>query len=133
MSISSTKARHSSPSLTKRIASGLLALLFFTFAAVQYNDPDGLMWILLYGYVGVMGTLAMLGRDREGALIPAIVIFSLYFIYLTPSIVEWMGSNDSLVGGTMSDDKMYIERSREAFGLLIGLSALLFLWFTRPR
>ena len=79
-----------------------------------------------------MATLAVLGRYNLALLIPAITIFALYFIYLIPSILEWMGSNDSLVGGTMSVEKMYIERSREAFGLLIGLVALLFIFSTRP-
>ena len=127
------KPNQSSRPLATKIASGGLALLFFAFAAVQYNDPDGFSWIFLYGYVGVMATLAVFGRYNLALLIPIITIFALYFIYLTPSIIEWMGSDDSLVGGTMSDDKMYIEQSREAFGLLIGLAALLFLFFTRPR
>ena len=118
--------------LVVRIISGVLALLFFTFAAVQYNDPDGFSWIFLYGYVAVMAVMAAMGRYNLALLIPIIAIFALYFIYLTPSIVEWIKSDDSLVGG-MSDDKMYIERSREAFGLLIGLAALSFLFFTRPR
>lgn len=133
MSVSPVKTRQSRPSLGVRIVSGGLALLFFTFAAVQYNDPDGLMWMVVYGYVAVMATLAAFGRYNKKLLMAAIFFFSLYFIYLTPSIVEWLGSDDSLVGGTMSDDKMYIERSREAFGLLIGLAALLFLLLTRPR
>ena len=119
--------------MTTKIISGIIALLFFTFAAVQYNDPDNLSWIFLYGYVGVMGTLAVLGRYNLALLIPIITIFALYFIYLTPSIVEWIDSDDSLVGGTMSVEKMYIERSREAFGLLLGLISLLFLFFTRSR
>lgn len=119
--------------LTVKIASGIIALLFFVFAAVQYNDSDGFSWIFLYGYVAIMATLAVFGRYNLALLIPIITIFALYFVYLTPSIIEWIASNDSLVGGTMSDDKMYIERSREAFGLLLGLTALLFLLFTRPR
>lgn len=119
--------------LVTRVISGVIALLFFTFAAVQFNDSDGLSWIFLYGYVGVMAALAVFGRYNLALLIPIITIFALYFIYLTPSILEWMGSDDSLVGGTMSDDKMYIEQSREAFGLLIGLIALLYLFFTRHQ
>ena len=119
--------------LVTRVVSGVIALLFFTFAAVQFNDSDGLSWIFLYGYVGVMAALAVFGRYNLALLIPIITIFALYFIYLTPSILEWMGSDDSLVGGTMSDDKMYIEQSREAFGLLIGLIALLYLFFTRHQ
>ena len=115
-----------------KIASGIFALLFFTFAAVQYNDSDSISWIFLYAYVGVMAAMAVFGKYNLALLVPIITIFALYFIYLTPSIIEWIASDDSLIGG-MSDDKMYIERSREAFGLLLGLAALLFIFFTRPR
>ena len=110
----------------------MLALLFFTFAALQHNDPDNLSWMFLYGYVGLMATLAVFGKYNLALLVPGIAIFALYFIYLTPSIVEWLASDDNLITD-MSDDKMYIERSREAFGLLLGLSVLLFLFFTRHR
>lgn len=123
----------SSRPLTVKIISGIVALLFFTFAAVQYNDPDNFSWIFLYGYVGVMATLAVFGQYNLALLVPGIAIFGLYFIYLIPSVIEWLGSGDSLVGVTMSADKMYIERSREAFGLLLGLAGLLFLFFTRHR
>ena len=118
--------------LVIRISSGIIALVFFVFAAVQYNDPDSFSWMFLYGYVAVMATLAVFGRYNLALLIPIIAIFALYFIYLTPHVLEWIASDDSLVGG-MSEDKMYIEQSREAFGLLIGLAALLFLLVTRPR
>lgn len=120
-------------SLPIRIISGALALLFFLFAAFQYNDPDSFSWILLYAYVGVMATMGAFGRYNLALLVPGLAIFALYFIYLIPKILEWFASDDSLVGGTMSDDKMYIEQSREAFGLLMGLSVLVFLFFTRHR
>ncbi len=126
------KTSSSPRSLPVKIVSGIFALLFFTFAAVQYNDPDSFSWIFLYGYVGVMAAMAALGKYNLALLIPVITIFALYFIYLIPSILDWIASDDSLVGG-MSDDKMYIERSREAFGLLIGLAVLLFVFFTRHR
>ena len=118
---------------TIRIISGVCALLFFAFAAVQYNDPDSFSWIFLYTYVAVMATLAAFNYYNPSLLIPGIAIFALYFLYLIPEIAAWLGSEDDLVGGTMSDDKMYIERSREAFGLLIGLGVLFFLFFTRHR
>ena len=100
---------------------------------MQYNDPDSFSWIFLYGYVGVMAAMATFGKYSISFLIPGITIFALYFIYLIPEIIAWVGSDDSLVGSVMSADKMYIERSREAFGLLMGLCALLFLFFTRYR
>jgi len=52
----------------------------------------------------------------------------LYFLYLTPSIIDWFASDDNLVGVEMTDDKPYIEKTREAFGLLMALAALIFVF-----
>ncbi len=118
--------------LTIKIVSGVIALLFFLFAAFQYNDPDSFSWMFLYGYVAVMAIMALFGRYNLALLVPGIAIFALYFVYLLPSVYEWIVSDDSLITG-MSPDRMYVERSREAFGLLMGLAGLLFVFFNRHQ
>lgn len=47
-----------------RILSGILGVLLIVFAAVQWNDPDGPMWMVIYG-IGAVWCLA-------AALLPAI-------------------------------------------------------------
>ncbi len=116
--------------LTVKIVSGLITLLFLLFAAFQYNDPDSFSWMFLYGYVALMAGMATFGRYNYALLVPGIAIFGLYFIYLLPSVLEWIASDDSLITG-MSLDRMYVERSREAFGLLMGLSGLVFIFINR--
>ncbi len=118
--------------LTIKIVSGIIALLFFLFAAFQYNDSDSFSWMFLYGYVAVMAIMALFGRYNLALLVPGIAIFALYFIYLLPSVYEWIVSDDSLITG-MSPDRMYVERSREAFGLLMGLAGLLFIFLNRHQ
>jgi hypothetical protein len=109
-----------------KIINVLLTLLFGLFAFFQINDPDAISWVFLYGYVAVMSGLAVFNRYYLALLVPGIAIFTLYFLYLTPSIVDWLQSDDSLVGVEMTDAKPYIEQTREAFGLLMGLAALVF-------
>lgn len=118
--------------LTIKIVSGVIALIFLLFAAFQYNDPDSFSWMFLYAYVATMATMALFGKYNYALLIPGITIFALYFIYLLPSVYEWIVSDDSLITG-MSPDRMYVERSREAFGLLMGLAGLLFIFFNRHQ
>ncbi|MEM9675161.1 MAG: transmembrane 220 family protein [Cyclobacteriaceae bacterium] len=109
-----------------KIANILLALLFALFAYFQLNDPDAISWVLLYMYVAVMLGMAAFNRFNLAFLIPGLVIFALYFLYLTPGIIDWFASDDNLVGVEMTDDKPYIENTREAFGLLMALVALIF-------
>ena len=118
--------------LTTKIVSGVIALLFLLFAAFQYNDPDSFSWMFLYAYVAAMAVMALFGKYNYALLIPGITIFALYFIYLLPSVYEWIVSDDSLITG-MSPDRMYVERSREAFGLLMGLAGLLFIFVNRHQ
>ncbi|WKN46052.1 transmembrane 220 family protein [Tunicatimonas pelagia] len=103
-----------------------LTLLFALFAYFQINDPDAITWVFLYGFVAIMVGMAVFGRYNLAFLIPGISIFTLYFFYLTPGILDWIASDDNLVGVKMTDDKPYIENTREAFGLFLGLVALLF-------
>ena len=118
--------------LTVKIVGGVIALLFLLFAAFQYDDPDSFSWMFLYGYVAAMAIMALFGEYNYALLIPGITIFALYFIYLLPSVYEWIVSDDSLITG-MSPDRMYVERSREAFGLLMGLAGLLFIFLNRHQ
>lgn len=109
-----------------KVVNVVLTLLFALFAYFQLNDPDAISWVFLYGYVAVMAGMAVFGRYNLALIIPGVVIFTLYFLYLTPSIVDWIASSDSLVGVEMTDEKPYIEKTREAFGLLMALVALVF-------
>lgn len=115
-----------------KIISGIIALLFILFAAFQYNDPDSFSWMFLYGYVALMAVMAVFGKYNYALLVPGIAIFALYFVYLLPSVFEWITSDDSLITG-MSPDRMYVERSREAFGLLMGIAGLAFIFINRHR
>ena len=88
--------------------------------------------MVLYGYVAMVAGMATFGRYDLAMLLPGIAVFGLYFLYQTPSILTWISSDDSLITG-MSPNKMYVEESREAFGLLMGLGVLVYVLLTRPR
>ena len=84
----------------------LAAILLF-FAALQYNDPDPLVWGPIYGLAAVWSLLAawrpaLLGGFlvRLGATVSA-VLFLLGFAWLAP---------------TIGRDWIHVEEAREAFG-----------------
>lgn len=115
-----------------KIINIFLTIVFVLFASFQYNDPDAATWILIYGYVAVMSALAIFKRYSLPLLVAGIIIFSLYFIYLVPSIFEWISSGEDLMN-RMSGDRMYIEESREALGLLLVLLTLIFHLIVRNK
>ena len=50
-----------------RIVNGVLCLFLILFTAVQYNDPDVLLWVLIYGIGAVFTGLAAFRRGVFGS------------------------------------------------------------------
>jgi hypothetical protein len=90
-----------------------VTLLFLSFCAVQYNDPDPLIWIVIYGYAAVLTGLAVF-RIHTPLPIPGLIIYLAGFFYLSPHVTaQWY----------------HDEEGREALGLLISLLWMGFLLF----
>ncbi len=107
-----------------------LFILFFLFAAVQYNDRDPLLWILIYGSVSLISLLKIyLSRVNFSQLIiTLIVICSLYALAYIPSFIEFLGQlNKSDLVGQMKATKPWIEGTRELGGLLIAIGTMVYL------
>ena len=113
-----------------KVINSLIGILFVVFAAVQYNDPDPFLWIVIYGTVGVISFLKVWGRfPRNMVLIFLIAVGSYTLIHL-PYVIDWITIENSgnLFTG-MSEERPYIEGSREFFGLLMADLSLAFLLF----
>ncbi|WKN33157.1 transmembrane 220 family protein [Porifericola rhodea] len=115
-----------------KIINIVLAVLFALFAFFQLNDPDSLSWVVLYLYVAIISAMAAFGRYNLALILPGIAIFVVYFVYLIPSVFEFVSSGEDLMN-RMDAEKMYIEQTREAGGLLIGLLALIFHFVNRKK
>ncbi|MEP0365320.1 MAG: transmembrane 220 family protein [Cyclobacteriaceae bacterium] len=111
-----------------------LAALFFIFAALQYNDPDPLLWMLIYGSVAIIAFLKVYLRQVNfGPLIVTLlVIMSMYALVYIPIFIEFLGNPDKAdLVGKMKVDKPWIEGTREFLGLLIAIAALVYLRKTK--
>ncbi len=89
----------------------VFALVFAAFAALQWNDPDPLTWISLYGAAALLCLLACRGRLRR---IPAGVSVAAYVLgaaWIWPAHFEGLG-------GTMEGHPA-VEEARESIGLLL--------------
>ena len=108
-----------------KILGYVFAVLFTVGAGLQYNDPDSLNWIIIYGVAALISLLFAL--NKIGFIIPMIlgVLAFIGFIYLYPSDFKGFDLNDG--------DIVTVELGREAFGLLIISIVLLVFAFRSKR
>ena len=105
----------------------VLAVLFLIFAFVQVNDPDPVLWILIYGLMAVACILAAFGHIYTKVLIGLLILYTAYSFVFVSGVLQWIRSDDKSM---LFDDiaKMqypYIEESREFLGLLICILVLI--------
>lgn len=93
-------------------------LIFSAFAAVQFNDPDGLTWMAAYGYAALVTIPPIFGRHT---VLPAVGL-AVYLIWAISLI------------GFIGPDWIDVEEARESLGLLIAcfwMGVLLYIWAKR--
>jgi hypothetical protein len=104
-----------------KIVNLLLTVMFLLFAFLQVNDPDPVLWILIYGSMAVICVLAAFGYYSRIALSILMVGFIAYSIILLPGVNEWVQQDDRsvLFDDLAKMEHLYIEEAREFLGLMI--------------
>ena len=100
-----------------RLVNGFFCLVLALFAITQYNDPDALLWFLIYGIPAAWAGVLAFRPSAAQANVPTIVAFLLCLaaavagtIYMWPSLpANWI----------------HIEEEREGLGLIIVTAGLL--------
>jgi len=96
----------------RKISSIFWTLLFVIFAIYQTNDPDAMIWILIYGSAALLSLLVFLNKISRPVLWIALAAF------VAGSFMLWPDSFE----GLQLKEGMYtpaIEEARESLGLLI--------------
>ncbi|MBY5956845.1 transmembrane 220 family protein [Membranicola marinus] len=88
-------------------------------AAVQYNDPDALFWIIVYLIPFFLNLVYLKRRHLRWVNIIVLVAYLLYFFTFIPDLVNWAQKGFPTIVGAMEVDNPYIELVREAGGVLI--------------
>ncbi len=114
-----------------RVVNFLLAAMFLVFAFVQINDPDPVIWILIYGSMAIVCIMAIFDFYLKKFLIGLLVVFLVYSFFYVPGVLEWLQQEDksALFDEVAKMEHLYIEESREFLGLLICILVLLFYLF----
>ncbi|MFT6865922.1 MAG: hypothetical protein ACJA08_000748 [Cyclobacteriaceae bacterium] len=116
--------------MTSRTIHIILAILFFLFAAVQYNDPDPLLWMLIYGSVAMIAMLKIYLRqiNYRPLITTLMIIILMYSLFYIPVFIDFIANPDKAdLLGKMKVNKPWIEGTREFLGLLIAAGALLYM------
>jgi hypothetical protein len=110
-----------------KIFNWVFVILFLLFAALQYNDPDPIIWMSIYLYAAFLCYLSAKGAFKWRLFFAAILLFVPYAMYIffrsTGALYWLMESNDS-IASSMKAGSPWIENAREFFGLVIVLIVL---------
>ena len=114
-----------------RILNFILALMFLAFAFVQVNDPDPVVWILIYGAMATLAIMAIFQYYPRKFLVAILVLYLAYGVYTLiyhPGVLEWLKSENKadIFDDVKKMENLYIEESREFLGLMICISVLIF-------
>ena len=108
-----------------RAVNGVLCAVLALFAIAQYNDPDAVLWFLIYGIPAVWTGIAafrpeLLAQNRllQGALGVSLIFALLGSIYMWPSELSTWWDNEEV---------------REGLGLIMVTLALLIVAYSGWR
>jgi len=112
----------------------LFALIFLSFVYVQFNDPDPILWILIYGSMATVCGLAAFNKYYKMVYIILFVLFTgVGLTYLT-SVMMWLQQDDlsMLFDEIAKMENLFVEESREFLGLMIcNVVLVINFWYAR--
>lgn len=98
-----------------RIISVIMLILLLLCIVVQYNDPDGPLWMLIYGYGTAVTAMAVAKRYSVLAVL-GFAGYTMGFIYWIPGVVV---EDPSHLFTDLQMGHAGVEEAREAFGLFL--------------
>ncbi len=104
-------------------------LLMLLFIGVQFNDPDGADWMIIYAIPAIWAAIAAFRHSLLGnKIIHFILLFCIFLsiggmIYLWPVTPGWW----------RQEVWWETETAREGMGLMIVTLVMLAVWLGRPR
>ena len=107
----------------------IFSVLFVISAVLQYNDPDPYLWIPLYLYGAWLCFKAFRNQFDIKLYWIGLAVYLSYAVFLffdKTGVLSWAFEHDAEnIAQSMKAAKPWIEETREFFGLLILVGALL--------
>ena len=105
-----------------RYVNGFFCVLLLLFAIAQYNDPDAILWIVLYGVPGIWAGLAAARPEHLARSQGLLVAFGATLVVIAGCVVYWWPHSIA--------DWWDNELVREGLGMIIVAVALLVVVYT---
>ncbi len=118
-----------------KIVKIFFAVLFLLFVVVQFNDPDPLLWIIIYGSMVVVSIMSIYHKYPLKFMVVMAAGFLIMTVIYFDGFNDWLKSPDrSLLFDDIAKMQFqYIEEAREFLGLLICLFVLIFYFYLSKR
>lgn len=106
----------------------ILAIIFFTFACLQFNDDpnDIWFWVFIYSTVAAISAFAAFNRYNMWVIVLGIGIVVYQMFRMFPAISSWISSGTPSIMGKMKSISPHVELVREFFGLTVCLIVLIY-------
>ncbi len=117
------------PSTLLRLISLLLCLLMVLFIVVQYNDPDGLMWMAIYLVPTAWALIAAINPRLLSQGILRLLLLMTIVASLALTYYYWPKSS----GWWRQEVWWEVETAREGMGMMIVTAVMLFAFFVGTR
>ena len=115
-----------------RIANAVFALVFLLGLAVQYNDPDPLLWMAMYGAAAAVCILAATRKPHRTFALGTGIVALLWALFLVPRVLGQVELGSLFREAGMAT--LEIEEAREALGLFIIAAWMFATWVVaRPQ
>lgn len=99
----------------------IILFIFLLFAGVQFNDPDPLLWVLLYLQVAISSLFYITKKRVIWWPVLGILSGIAGFIFLFPEFNAWINEGMPTITGSMKAENPHIEFIREFFGYVLIL------------
>ncbi len=109
--------------------SWVMAAVFALAVAVQWNDPDPLGWMLIYGAAASVSVCAAAGVSLPRITLALAIAYAIAALYLLPAILSSdLGAYTSFKMRSTDD-----EVARECVGLILCAVWMAVLWRSQTR
>lgn len=99
----------------------VLAVLMLMFAVVQYNDPDGALWMVLYGVPAIWAGVAWWRPHLLAGTTPIVLLAASVVVALALVVVLWPPADQ----WWRTEVWWHDEASREGMGLMLAAAVVL--------
>ncbi len=106
----------------------LLMLLMVLFIVVQYNDPDGPLWMIIYAVPAIWAAIAAFRPKLLASQYTHFFLLFCLFAAIGGVIYFWPTSE----GWWRQEVWWEAENAREGMGMMIVAIVLLVAWLSRP-